>query len=331
MKKRILLLALLGGFMLSTTACSSDDSSQETQKVEVPNTLKDDYFSIEGATFNAGTIQAGEEESITEISVNNFIINGGKAIMTVTSSAQLQAIQIGLKGHEGYYSVKTSNENLARTGLYHYEVILDFSQDLILDIVGLELVGYITDGKRTVVYYREFQVIPAGTGALQISLSWDREDDVDLHLVKRNSDRIYYGSRKLYNSEGEKIAELDIDSNAGCSIDGIKNENIYFDRLEDGVYSIYVDLYSKCEARGSAGSKFIVNVMYSGTSIRLSDHMIGKFDDADTGSGNDPRRHVLIGTFAIVNGVFSSVVEEEEETTRSLDAFGLNKRLVYKK
>lgn len=329
MKKKFLLLALLGGFMLSTTACSSDDNNNETEQVEVPNTLKDDYFSIEGATFNAGTIQSGEEESITEISVNNFIINGGKAIMTVTSSAQLQSIQIGLKGHDGYYDVKTSNENLTRTGLYYYEVILDFSQDLILDIVGLELVGYITDGSRTVVYYREFQVIPAGTGALQISLSWDKEDDVDLHLIKRNWDHIYYGKRQLYDSEGEKIAELDIDSNAGCSIDGIKNENIYFDRLEDGVYSIYVDLYSKCEA-SSVGSKYIINVMYNGTSIRLSDHMIGKFDDEDPGSGNNPNRHVHIGSFSIVNGTFSSVIEEEE-TTRVLDAAELNKKMIYKK
>ncbi|MDM1406726.1 hypothetical protein [Myroides sp. DF42-4-2] len=330
MKKKILLFALLGGFMLSTTACSSDDSNSGTEQVEVPNTLKDDYFNIEGATFNAGSIESGTAEAIAEINVNNFIINGGKAIMTVSSTAQLQSIHIGLKGHDGYYDVKTSNENLTRNGLYSYEVILDFSQDLILDIVGLELVGYITDGTRTILYYRELQVIPAGTGELQISLSWDREDDVDLHLVKRNVDRIYYGSRQLHNADGEKIAELDIDSNPACRIDGIKNENIYFDRLEDGVYSIYVDLYRKCEVSGSVGSKYIVNVMYNGTSIRLSDHMIGKFDDTDTGSGNTESRHVLIGSFSVVNGSFSSVVEEEA-TTRTLDTFGLSKKMIYTK
>lgn len=313
--------------MLSTIACSSDDSNSGVEEVEVPNTLKDDYFTVEGATFNAGNMEAGEKDVITQISVNNFVINGGKAIMTVTCSEQLQAIQIGLKGHDGYYNFKTTNEVLTRSGEYHYEVILDLSQNLILEVFELQLVGYITDGTRTVFYFREFQLIPAGTGELQVSLSWDKEDDVDLHLVKRGDKRIYFSNRVLYNTTGEKVAELDIDSNAGCSIDGVKNENIYFDILEDGVYSIYVDLYKKCSQSGSVGSKYIVNLIYNNTSVNLSDHMIGKFDDDYTGSRNTVSKHVLIGTFSIVNGAFSTVVEPET-TTRTKDLFGLSERLI---
>ncbi|WP_158963040.1 hypothetical protein [Myroides fluvii] len=331
MKKKILLCTLAGFFLFSTASCSSDDSSNSTvieKEKEVPNTLKDNFFDIEGATFKEGTLLAGEKDVISEINVNSFVINGGKAIMSVTSTAELKSILVGLKGHEGFYEVLTSNEIQTRDLLYRYEVILDLSQKLDLEIFELEIVGYITDGTRTVIYYREFHLIPAGTGEMQVSLSWDQEDDVDLHLVKNNSGRVYYGSKHLFNSEGTEIAELDIDSNPGCSIDGIKNENIYFKHLEDGEYAIYVDLYRKCP-NTTAGSKYIVNVIYGGTSIRLSDHMMGKFADDYRGSGNTPSKHVLIGTFSIVNGQFSSVVSPE--TAPSIHTFRLNEKLVYKK
>ena len=329
MKKRILLFTFAGFFLLGSISCSSDDSNTtDNKEIEVPNTLKEDYFHIEGATFNAGHIQAGEQDVIEQIDVNQFVINGGKAIMTVTSTAELKSIVIGLKGHDGFYEVKTSNEVQTRDQLYRYEVILDLSQKLDLEIVGLELVGYITDGRRTVAYYRDLQVIPAGTGEMQISLSWDKEDDVDLHLVKQDEGRIYYGNKTMYDATGALLAELDIDSNPGCSIDGIKNENIYFEQLADGQYSIFVDLYSKCNESGSAGSKYIVNVMYNGTSIRLSDHMMGQFSDDDQGSGNTQSRHVLIGSFSVVDGVFSSVVEST--TVRTANAFGFEEKLIYK-
>ena len=329
MKKKFLLCTLAGFLLFSTASCSSDDSNTtEVEEVEVPNTLKDKFFDIEGATFKPGTIQGGEKDAINQINVNNFVINGGKAIMTITSTAELQSILIGLKGHDGFYEFKTTNESQTRDLLYSYEVVLDLSQKLDLEVFELQIVGYITDGTRTVVYYREFQLIPAGTGELQISLSWDKEDDVDLHLVKKDSNRIYYGSKHLYNSEGIEVAELDIDSNPGCQLDGIKNENIYFHQLEDGEYAIYVDLYSKC-TNAEAGSKYIVNVIVGGTSIRLSDHMMGKFADENPGSGNDPSQHVFIGAFSIVDGQFSSVVASER--TSFTDTFRLNERLVYKK
>ncbi|WHT38525.1 hypothetical protein QNH98_16180 [Myroides sp. mNGS23_01] len=58
MKKKFLLCTLVGFLLFSTASCSSDDSNTtEVEEVEVPNTLKDKFFDIEGATFKAGTIQ----------------------------------------------------------------------------------------------------------------------------------------------------------------------------------------------------------------------------------------------------------------------------------
>lgn len=329
MKKKILFFALTAFFMLSAISCSSDDNkgSDNEKEVEIPNTLKDDYFDIEGAVFNKGDVVEGESDAITEISVNKFVINGGKTVATITSSEPLESILVALKGHDGFYAYKTSNGVQTRSGEYTYEVVLGFSQNLNLENFELQFVGVITDGKRTIRYFKLVQLVTAGVGELQISLSWDKEDDVDLHLFDANNNHIYYGGRILVNSNREKIAELDIDSNPACSIDGIKNENIYYKNLEDGTYRIYVDLYRKCT--NSSGSKYIVNVLHNGISLHLSDHMMGKFADNDNGSGNNPSRYVSIGAFTILNGQISSQVENPE-TNRTLSNFNLKEELVYK-
>ncbi|WP_121966471.1 hypothetical protein [Myroides sp. N17-2] len=328
MKKKILLFALVGSFMLSTTSCSNDDnSSPNIEEVQAPNTLKDDFFDIEGAKFKGGDLPAGERDVITEINVNKFVINGGKAIMNLTSTTPLESVLIALDGHDGYYSFKTSEEVQTRLGNYKYIVVFNFSQKLDLDSFGLNIVGTISDGEQTRIYYREFQTVTAGVGELQVSLSWDKEDDVDLHLFDADNNHIYYGDRVLHGAEG-KIAELDIDSNPACSIDGVKNENIYYNDLKDGTYKVYVDLFTKCTQ--SEGSSYVVNVIHNGVSLRLSDHMIGKFADDYRGSGNTPSMYAFIGAFSIVDGHFSSVVESAG-TARLANDIELKKELVYKK
>lgn len=334
MKKKILLATLTGFLLFSTGSCSSDDSSHLTEidnekvpEKEIPNTLKDKYFDIEGATFNEGEIIAGEENSIVDISVNKFVINGGKTIATVTSNTPLSSVLIGLKGHEGYYNMAITNEIQTRSGEYTYEIIIDFSQILNETEFELKFVGIITDGKRTKVYYKAFQLVSAGVGELQLSLSWDKEDDVDLHLYDADNNHIYFGKKTVYSQDtNELVGELDIDSNPACNIDGVKNENIYYKNLKDGIYRIYVDLYRKCT--NSTGSKYAVNVLHNGTRLHLSDHMIGKFADDYLGSNNTPSQYVLIGAFSIVNGQFSSVVEAETLSQRNL---GVNETLVREK
>ena len=88
--------------------------------------------------------------------------------------------------------------------------------------------------------------VDAGTGNLQVSLSWDIDNDIDLHLVQPDSQEIYYGNEVSGNG-----GELDVDSNAGCSIDGIRNENITFGDsavVLAGEYIVRVDFYEECVA-----------------------------------------------------------------------------------
>jgi hypothetical protein len=103
---------------------------------------------------------------------------------------------------------------------------------------------------------------------LRITLYWSNKSDMDLHVVEPDGSTINYGQRGPTASQGQ----LDIDSNASCSIDrpgepgGI--ENIYWPNgvtAPVGAYSISVDRWSAC---GLPDARWVVEV-WSGSDMVL--------------------------------------------------------------
>ena len=88
-------------------------------------------------------------------------------------------------------------------------------------------------------------VTVVGTGDIQISLSWDTNADLDLHVVEPSGEEIYY-----YNSISNSGGTLDLDSNAECSR-GPRNENVTWPsgRAPRGHYVVRVNHWSNCGAR----------------------------------------------------------------------------------
>ncbi|OWY21705.1 hypothetical protein C7N43_09115 [Sphingobacteriales bacterium UPWRP_1] len=81
------------------------------------------------------------------------------------------------------------------------------------------------------VYNVCINVLRLGTGALQISLSWNTPTDQDLHVTDPSGTEIYYS-----NSWSATGGELDRDD-----IDGYGPENIYWlDNAPDGTYYVQV-------------------------------------------------------------------------------------------
>lgn len=66
---------------------------------------------------------------------------------------------------------------------------------------------------------------------LRVSLSWYNFDDLDLHATTPKGDHIYYASKQ---------GVLDVDMNAGHGATRTPVENLAFNTLHDGVYTIYV-------------------------------------------------------------------------------------------
>lgn len=75
---------------------------------------------------------------------------------------------------------------------------------------------------------------------LRVSLSWFNFDDLDLHARTPRGEHIFFG---------DKQGILDVDMNAGGGTTRTPVENLAFDRLQDGVYKVYVNQYSRRETQ----------------------------------------------------------------------------------
>ena len=86
-----------------------------------------------------------------------------------------------------------------------------------------------------------------GTGDVQVSVSWDVDNDIDLHVVySLNGYEVYW----LYDVSPEG-GTLDLDSNAACDIDHVRNENIVWPKgtAPRGTYTIRVENSYNCIGR----------------------------------------------------------------------------------
>jgi len=117
-------------------------------------------------------------------------------------------------------------------------------------------------------------IVQVKTGDIQISVSWDVDNDIDLHVVDPNQFEIYYADK--LSPEG---GELDLDSNAACVIDGTRNENVLWPvgQAPHGTYTVRVDNYDNC---AYTAAHFVVTVQKKGQAAQT---FMGSFDATDLG------------------------------------------------
>lgn len=213
----------------------------------------------DGSLVNKNKPYSTNEFGLT-VEMNSTIIPGGTVIPEVTSPVTPSKMYIGVEDASGYYQVTPHKDG------NKYSCVILINQDLELeDGEGFVIWGALTnaDGDISETWEKEVVMHNVGTGALQVSLSFTNAKDVDLHLIEPNGEHIYYGNRTSENG-----GQLDLDSNAGCSIDNINNENITYGDdayVEPGTYTVYVDMYSNCDPSVATG--YSVTVTYNGRLI----------------------------------------------------------------
>ncbi|NDV96525.1 hypothetical protein D0T84_16615 [Dysgonomonas sp. 521] len=367
----ILALIIIGVFIYKCT--------QSTSRLE------SEYFTIENGSYINQKLPVQEDGAvlISNLQLNKTVINGGSNIINFTSSVLLGEALISAKEVDGYINVPLQHTYDEASKLYKYTMVLLLSQKL-SEKFDLDMVVKAKDGTISKPYNTGINVVEAGTGSLQVSLSWNLDDDVDLHVFEPDGTEIYYGSpfsfpddldmnkfyfdrnvwivkkhkpdsdydfdqsslisrlklkavlftlygkvnmRKetaLYMRE-QNIAysgELDIDSNAGCTIDGIRNENIFYVKPEPGTYTVKIDLYSKCttERNSAEGTKYAVTVKYNNEDMKLDtgkDQLTGQFPESMKSNGNRKEGLIDICTFTIPGERKAPVKKEKIDTDMS--------------
>ncbi len=101
-------------------------------------------------------------------------------------------------------------------------------------------------------------ILNGGNGPVQVTLRWNSGEDLDLHVREPEPDggicEIYYGdpnNSSFDPSSCGATGSLDLDSNAGCSVDNVDIENVIYPpgvTAPRGMYSVYIDYYLNCEA-----------------------------------------------------------------------------------
>lgn len=251
--------------------CNKEKTVTTILTFSMKNPIQDSYFSIESAIYFSGSMPAFNA-ALENVSVNQSILPGGASIVTIDSDVELKEIYAGAKSVSGYYKLKAS-EYLVTEGAqsrFRYTFILLASQSLIHDFSLVVVVLTNTDTCKGTEFPLKY--VEAGTGSLQVGLTFNNAKDIDLYVVEPNKNIIYFGNRRPYlfnannypDSDYDRKMGLDHDSNAGCHIDNLNNENVYFQGncIQKGTYEVWINMYSNCVS--SISTSWAVVTTYNG-------------------------------------------------------------------
>ncbi len=201
-----------------------------------------------------------------QINLPNTNVFAGQQNLSVSGAVQDgSAVLVGLGDDVGYWIVPTTVADITLTDSYDFSTQLTFSPLIPVGKHPLIFRGVGTDGNPGPALVYQMNVTePVPTGGLVISLQWDTESDMDLHVVVPNTTdpttpiEIWYkapvGLAGLNPGDPPYTADqiaaagyLDFDSNASCVIDGRRQENVIFTQTPPpGAYTVRVDANSLC-------------------------------------------------------------------------------------
>ena len=232
------------------------------------------------AVFTGAAAPAANGGPTIVIAGNSNVINGGTELITIASVTEVTHLYVFVSTLTGYYDV------VLPAPATNVTLVVSFAQAPPTTTFTLSVSGVSASGSVGTPASIASTVTSVGTGDLQVSLAWDINSDLDLHVVEPSGEEIYWNNRA--SATGGK---LDLDSNAACNYDGIRNENVTWPTgtAPRGTYTVRVDQWSSC---GAASTNYIVRVNVGGTSSTYSGTFTGTGDKGGRGSGS------VITTFA---------------------------------
>ena len=218
---------------------------------------------------------------------NDRVVVGGTQTISVSAEAPFSTIYVfvgarslALVGDkagalDGYYEIPMPSAQTQAS------VLVTLPQEMPVTQYDLQVAVASPSGAVGPFVALTTTVLGVGTGDVQVTLAWDADADVDLHVVAPGGEEIFYGHRQ--SSSG---GELDLDSNAGCRIDGVRNENITWPvgRAPRGSYIVRVDYWSNC---GVARTEYTVRVNNGGAVQLITGVFTGSGDAGGVGAGRE--------------------------------------------
>ena len=231
------------------------------------------YLRLSGAQFVRGELIPQSDAPaplVTSINLPTTKVAPGVQNLPLSGDvANGSSVLVGLAGDTGHWIVPATFADFQMPGEFLFQTKMSLSPDVPAGKQTLVVRGVDSQGTAGPAQKLDLDVSPAvPTGALVISLAWDTEADLDLHVLAPNVNdpttpiEIWsktpvglpthaLGTPPLAGADlAAALAaagKLDFDSNAGCVIDGRRQENVVFaEGPPPGDYTVRVDAFSLC-------------------------------------------------------------------------------------
>ena len=198
------------------------------------------------------------------------------------------AVAMGIEGDIGYWILPAGNPDEIDASLLTFQASFDLSSALTpgdhnLAFAAVDARGHFGMPMRVPITVRD----TTPQGMLIVTLKWDTESDLDLHVIEPNGTEVWARNINDFSPPGpgdpppdpaDVMAGgiLDFDSNSMCQIDGRRQEDVtYAMRIPSGHYIVRVETFSLCAA---ADANWTVDVISQGEAIA---HARGESTDAD--------------------------------------------------
>ena len=294
MPRRAPVLVTLAASALSLASC--DDRTQ-------PEAATDAQLRVAGGQFFRGDMPADESGPPVKTVAVSPLVHPGSVARSCSGvvDPSATAVALAIEGDTGYWIVPAGLPDVTAPGFPTFAAQIAFSSKL---AVGTRMfLARAVDGAghfgASFVKPLDVTPIPRPVGRFVISLSWDDEADLDLHVVDPRGVEIWKRNINSYEPPPPGASPeppntphpggiLDFDSNASCVQDGRRAENVvYADKPPSGRYVVRVDTFSLCKA---TGAHWRVEGFAAGTSIGAAE---GSSTDFDTRFSHDRGAGVL--------------------------------------
>ena len=246
----------VGALLLGGCSNSSDSGSG-----------RDALFRIQSAQYIPGPIDTTPRDDhpmvVNVATLNNDLFPGvTNKNISGTVGPGSTAVLIGLEGDVGHWVVPVQDMDPSYPGDYTFSCSVSFSP---LTPAGDRLLAFRATARDGTIGPATLQPltmnVPQLQGALVISLDWDTQADLDLHVQLPSDGEA--GVNEIWSrkpsglvaapgttpslDDGMQAGYLDYDSNSMCVIDGRRAENVIFPTTAPhGRYIVRVDTFSLC-------------------------------------------------------------------------------------
>jgi hypothetical protein len=278
MRRLAFILALFTvAALLSCTKGATDDPGLEG------------WLRVQGAQFVRGPMPVGVDDGPKVDSIllptNTIWASLEGRELSGAIDAQGVSAAIALDTDEGYWIVPSGPPDVATPTLPSYKATLSFSPTLAagtytLVVRAVDANGVFGPPATQALTATAFpSALPPPEGALVISLHWDTEADLDLHVIDPSGNEIFDGDPSNRPglmpghppppADAGSYGYLDFDSNAQCVIDGLRREDVIWNGPPpSGRYVVRVDTPSLC---GQTIAHWSVQATLNGASIGEAD------------------------------------------------------------